>query len=86
MLSESWLKDKHPCLVSVKVHIRDEGSLRRRLMMIKTKNQYDADCQDVQVGDSPEESEHSYHDPSHVMSTLSPQIFGGHSAPEEVSH
>ena len=38
MLSESWLKDKHPCLVFVKVHIRDKGSLRRRLMMIKTKN------------------------------------------------
>ena len=39
MLSESWLKDKHPCLFFVKEHIRDEGSLKRRLMMIMTKNQ-----------------------------------------------
>ena len=39
MLSESWLKDKHPNLVFVKVHIRDKRSLRRRLMIIKTKNQ-----------------------------------------------
>ena len=40
MLSESWLKDKHPCLVYVKVLIRDKKkSLRRRLMMIKTKDQ-----------------------------------------------
>ena len=56
----------------------------------------DFDRQDVQVEDSPEESEHSCHDPSHPMSTLSPQFFGGHnieppnfndlSAPEVVSH
>ena len=39
MLSESWLEDKHPGLVFVKVHIRDKESLRVRLMMIKTKNQ-----------------------------------------------
>ena len=39
MLSESRLKDMHPCSVFVKVHIRDKVSLRRRLMMIKTKNQ-----------------------------------------------
>ena len=32
-------QDKPPCLVFVKVHIRDKRSLRRRLMMIKTKNQ-----------------------------------------------
>ena len=38
MLSESWLKDKHPCLVFVKVRIRHKGGLRRRLMLIKTKN------------------------------------------------
>ena len=39
VLSESWLKDKHPCFDFVKVHVRDKGSLRKRLMMIKTKNQ-----------------------------------------------
>ncbi len=39
MLSESWLKDKHPCFVFVKVDTRDKGSLKRRLMMIMTKNQ-----------------------------------------------
>ena len=37
--SELWLKDMHPCSVFVKVHIRDKGSLRSRLMMVKTKNQ-----------------------------------------------
>ena len=30
MLSESWLKDKHPCLVFVKVHITDKGSRREK--------------------------------------------------------
>ena len=39
MLRESWQKDKHPSLVYVKVQIGDKGSQRRRLMMIKTKNQ-----------------------------------------------
>ena len=38
----------------------------------------DFDHQDVQVEDNPEESEHSCHYPSHLMSTLSPQIFGDH--------
>ena len=38
----------------------------------------DFDRQDVQVEDIPEESEYSCHDPSHLMSTLSPQFFGGH--------
>ena len=38
MLSDSWLKVMQPCLVFVIVHIRDKGSLRRRLVMIKTKN------------------------------------------------
>ena len=46
----------------------------------------DSDRQDVQVEDSLEESEHSCHDPSHVMSTLCPQMFGDLSAPEVVSH
>ena len=56
MLSDSWLKDMHPCLVFVIVHIRDKGILRRRLVMIKTKN----DDQDVQVEDSSEESDGPY--------------------------
>ena len=47
-------------------------------MMIKTKNQMTLIGQDVQVGDSPEESEHepehSCHDPLHMMSTLSPNF------------
>ena len=34
----------------------------------------DSDCQDVQAVDSLEECEHSCHDPSHRMSTLSPQF------------
>ena len=38
----------------------------------------DSDRQDVQVEESPEESEHesehSCHDPSHMLSTLSPKI------------
>ena len=46
--------------------------------------------QDIQVEDSPEESEHesehSCHDPSHMMSTLSPQNFGDLSTPEVASH
>ena len=46
----------------------------------------DSDRQDVQVEDSPEESEHSCHDPSHMMSTLSPQISGALTVPEVVSH
>ena len=64
MLSESWLKDKNPCLVFVKERQRESD---------------DSDRQDVHVEDSPEESEHesehSCHDPSHMMTTLSPQIF-----------
>ena len=86
MLSESWLKDKHPCLVFVKVHIRDKGRLRSRLMMFQDQESDDSDHQDIQVEDSPKESEHesehSYHDQSHMMSTLSPQNFGYLSAPE----
>ena len=39
MLSKSWLKDKPPCLAIVNVHISDKGSLKRRLMMVKIKNQ-----------------------------------------------
>ena len=46
----------------------------------------DSDCQDVQDEDSPEESEHSCHDPSHMMSTLSPKIVGDLSAPEVARH
>ena len=73
MLSDSWLKDKHPCLVFVKVHITDKGCLRRR-RMIKTKNQMTLITKVyIQVDDSSEESEHesehSCHNPSHMMST-----------------
>ena len=39
MLSESRLKGKHPCVIFVKVHITDNGSLEKRMVMIKTKNQ-----------------------------------------------
>ena len=50
----------------------------------------DSDRQDVQVEDSPEESEHesevSCYDPSHMMSTWSPPIFGDLLAPEVMSH
>ena len=53
--------------------------------MMKTKNQL-TNRQDVRVEDSPEESEHSCHDPSLMMSTLSLQNFGDLSAPEVVSH
>ena len=53
-------------------------------MMIKTKNKM------TQVEDSPEESEyeseHTCHDPSHTMSTLSPQFFCDISVPKVVSH
>ena len=88
VLSESWLKDKHPCLVFVKVQIRGNGSLRRRSMIDQESD--DSDRQDVQVEDSPEESEHesehSCHDPSHMMSALSPQIFGDLLVPEVVRH
>ena len=69
----------HPCFANVKVHIRDKGSLRRRLMIQDHKSD-DSDHQDVQVEDHPKESGHesenSYHDPSLMMSTLSPQNFG----------
>ena len=71
MLSDSWLKDMHPCLVFVIVHIKDKCSLRRRLVMIKTKN----DDQDVQVEDSSEESDVPYlntivYYPCRVISSL----------------
>ena len=53
--------------------------------MIKTKNQIIL-IQNVQIEDSPEESEHesehSCHEPSYMMSKLSPQISGDLSAPE----
>ena len=48
----------------------------------------DSDRQGVHVEDCPEEfeheSEHSCHDPKHVMSTLSPKILCDLSAPEVV--
>ena len=40
-----------------------------------------SNCQDVRLK-IPQKIEHSYHDPSHIMSTLRPQIFGDLSAPE----
>ena len=56
----------------------------------ESEEKADDDRQDVQVEDSPEESEHesehSCHDPSHMMSTLSPQIFGDLLVPEVVRH
>ena len=88
MLSESWLKDKHPSLVFVKVNITEKGSLREKADDDQESD--DSDRQDVEVEDSPEESkhesEHSCHDPLYIMSTLSPQNFGDLSAPEVVSH
>ena len=87
MQSDSWLK--HPCLV-VKVHIRDNGGSEKKTDDDQDQESDDSDCQDVDVEHSPEESEHesehSCHDPSHMMSTLSPQIFGTLSAPEVASH
>ena len=72
MLSDSWLKVMHPCLVFVIVYIRDKGSLRRRLVMIKTKNQM---TKDVQFVDSPEGSDGPYlitivHHPCRVIYSL----------------
>ena len=46
----------------------------------------DSDRQDAQVVDNPEVSGHSCHDPSYMMSTLSPQMFDDLSAPEVVSY
>ena len=46
----------------------------------------DSNRQDVQVEDSPEESEDSCHNPSHMMSILHPSIFGDLSADEVASH
>ena len=77
MLSKSRLKGKHPCLIFVKVHIRDKGSLGRRLVMIKTKNQMTLmpRCTGQKFPEDYEhEYEHSCNDPSHMMSTLSPQF------------
>ena len=89
MLIESWLKDKHPCLVCQSTHKRQRKS-EENAGVDQDQESDDSDCQDVQVEDSPEKSEHesghSCHDPSHMISTLSPQIFGDLSAPEVVSH
>ena len=88
MLSESWLKDKHPCLVFAKVHITDKGSLKEKADDDQESD--DSDRQNVEVEDSPEESEHesehSCYDALYIMSTLSPQNFGDLSPPEVVSH
>ena len=59
MLSDSWLKDKHHCLVFVKVHIRDKGCLEGGDDQDQESD--DSDHHDVQVDDSSEESEHSCH-------------------------
>ena len=76
MLSELWLKDKHPCLVLAS-HNR-QREFERKAGDDQDQESDDSDCQDVQVEDIPEESEHesehSCHDPSQMMSTLSPQI------------
>ena len=63
--------------------------MRQRESEVKADDDQESDDsnrQDVQVEDSLEESEHSYIDPSHMMSTLNPQIFGEISAHEVVSH
>ena len=57
MLSESWMKDKHPCLVFVKVHTRQRES-EEKADDDQDQESDDSDRQDVQVEDSPEESEH----------------------------
>ena len=59
-------------------------------MMSNTKESDDSDHQDERVENSPieseHESEHSCHYPSHMMSTMSTQIFGDLLVPEVVSH
>ena len=57
MLSDSWLKDMHPCLVFVIVHIK-----RQRKSEEKASDDQDqeSDDQDVQVVDIPEESDGPY--------------------------
>ena len=69
----------------VKVLIRDKGSLRRRLMVITTKNQMTL-LTKLYRWKIAHESEHSCHGPSHMTSTLSPQFFGDLSAPEVACH
>ena len=58
--------------------------------MIKTKNQTTLITKmfrlKIAQKESEHEFEHSCHVPSHMMSTLSPQIFGDVLAPEVVCH
>ena len=84
VLSESWLNDQ-PSLLSVCVSTQRQMESEEKADDDQDQESDDSDCQDVQVEDSPE-SEHSCHNPSHMMSTLSPPIFGDLSAPEVVSH
>ena len=77
MLSESWLKDRHPCFV--KVHIRDK---RESEEDDQDQESDDSDRQDVQDEDESEhESEHSCHDPS-----ITYDVNIDLSAPEVVGH
>ena len=80
MLSVSWLKDKHPCLVfCISTRRRQRGSKEKAEDDQDQVSEY-SDHQDVWVGGSPEESEHesehSCHDPSQMMSILNPQFLG----------
>ena len=56
-------------------HVKDKGSVRRRLMMIATKNQMTLIAKMYRLKIAQKNLN------IHVMSTLSPQIFGDLSAP-----
>ena len=83
-MSESWLKDKHPCLVFVGSTYKRQRESGEKADYDQDQESDDSDLQNVQVEDSPEESEHesehSCHDPSCMMPILSPHL----SAPEVV--
>ena len=81
MLSESFLICFCFCQST---HKRQRG-FEKKADDDEDQESNDSGRQDVQVEDSPEESKHSSHDPSH-MSTLNHHIFGDLSASEVVSH
>ena len=78
MLSESWLKGKHPCLVFVRVHIETKG-VEEKADDDQDQESGDSDRQEVQGEDSPAQKNLNMNwtcnDPSHMISTLSAPNF-----------
>ena len=88
MLSESWLKDKHPCLSFFQSIHKRQWVSEEKADDNQGHESDDTDHQDVQFEDHPEESEHESEHSCHVLMTwtLILQSSADLSAPEVMGH